>query len=140
MWRRWTLAFFMHTAFEEQVWQSPKQSTNGKGRSSQTPTSSKPSSSAKAKAQPKKGGAKGGPSPQPSLPPSLPPRPLQNQERFPLTMMMLRRRIRTRSTTGVRKRIMSKRRSRSTLTQLPTTPLRLHTILMYVQYMTWMML
>ena len=38
----------------------PKQSTKGKGRSSQTPTSAKPSSSAKAKAQPKKDGAKGG--------------------------------------------------------------------------------
>ena len=36
----------------------PKQSTKGKGRSSQTPTSSKPSSDAKAKAQPKEG-AKG---------------------------------------------------------------------------------
>ena len=36
-----------------------KQSTKGKGRSSQTPTSSKPSSEAKAKAQPKKDGAKG---------------------------------------------------------------------------------
>ena len=40
----------------------PKQSTKGKGRSSQTPTSSKPSSDAKAKAQPKdsaKGKGKG---------------------------------------------------------------------------------
>ena len=36
-----------------------KQSTKGKGRSSQTPTSSKPSSDAKTKAQPKKDGAKG---------------------------------------------------------------------------------
>ena len=36
-----------------------KQSTIGKGRSSQTPTSVKPSSDAKAKAQPKKDGAKG---------------------------------------------------------------------------------
>ena len=38
----------------------PKQSTKGKGRSTPTPTSAKPSSSAKPKAQPKKNGAKGG--------------------------------------------------------------------------------
>ena len=37
----------------------PKQSAKGKGRSSQTPTTAKPSSDAKAKAQPKKDGAKG---------------------------------------------------------------------------------
>ena len=40
--------------------QPNKQSTKGKGRSSPTPTSAKPSSSAKPKAQPKKNGAKGG--------------------------------------------------------------------------------
>ena len=42
-----------------------------------------------------------------------------------------------RSMTGVRKRKMSLRRSK--WRHLPNTPLRPHTILMSVLYMTWMM-
>ena len=59
MWSRGAFIIFLYTTFKDQVWQSVKQSTKGKGRSSQTPTTGKPSSDAKAKAQPKKDGAKG---------------------------------------------------------------------------------
>ena len=47
----------------------------------------------------------------PSLPLSLPRNPLRKREKFPLTMMTLRRRIRMRNMTGVRKRKMSLRRT-----------------------------
>ena len=48
----------------------------------------------------------------PSLPLSLPRSPLRKQEKSPLKMMTLRRRIRMRSMTGMRKRNMSLRRSK----------------------------
>ena len=59
MWCRWALAFSCTRPSKNKSGSQTKQSTKGKGRSSQTPTSAKHSSSAKAKAQPKKDGAKG---------------------------------------------------------------------------------
>ena len=51
----------------------------------------------------------------PSLPPSLPRSLLRKHEKSPLTMMTLRRRIRMRTMTGMRKQHMSQRRSKRIL-------------------------
>ena len=72
-----------------------------------------------------------------SLPPSLPRSPLRKQEKSPLTMMTLRRRIRMRSMTGMRTKSMSLRRSKRRL--LLSAPSRQPTTLMSVKYVTRMM-
>ena len=114
----------------------PKQSTKGKGRSTLTPSSTKPSSSAKPKAQPKKKGNKGGgkgKKDKPSGTSSTKSSAKAGDVSFDNDDVEEEEH----SLKGVRTKSIPLRRRQVGL--LPITPLQLPTIRMSVSYMTWKM-